>query len=160
MAAFEPVTAVLRAFEVLRIINERDRATVTEIHRSSGLPKPTILRMIENLIAAGYVARENDRPAYVATGKCLLLSNGFRVHDRLTAVAAPMLAAFRRKIGWPSDFGIFDGDAMVIAATSRDLGVLVLNRKIGTRTPLLLSALGRAYFAFCDDANASASSTG
>jgi IclR family transcriptional regulator, mhp operon transcriptional activator len=40
----------------------------------------------------------------------------------------------------------------VIAATSRDLGVLVLNRKIGTRTPLLLSALGRAYFAFCDDA--------
>ncbi len=47
MAAFEPVTAVLRAFEVLRIINERDRATVTEIHRSSGLPKPTILRMIE-----------------------------------------------------------------------------------------------------------------
>jgi IclR family mhp operon transcriptional activator len=63
-----------------------------------------------------------------------------------------MLAAFRRKIGWPPDFGIFDGDAMVIAATSRDLGVLVLNRKIGTRTPLLLSALGRAYFAFCDDA--------
>ena len=103
------------------------------------------------MIAAGYVARENDRPAYVATGKCLLLSNGFRVHDRLTAVAAPMLAAFRRKIGWPSDLGIFDGDAMVIAATSRDLGVLVLNRKIGTRTPLLLSALGRAYFAFCDD---------
>jgi IclR family mhp operon transcriptional activator len=152
MAAFEPVTSVLRAFEVLRIVNDRDQATVTEIHRLSGLPKPTILRMIETLIAAGYVVRENDRPAYVATGKCLLLSNGFRAHDRLTAVAAPMLAAFRRKIGWPSDIGIFDGDAMVIAATSRDLGVLVLNRKIGTRTPLLLSALGRAYFAFCDDA--------
>ena len=152
MAAFEPVTAVLRALEVLRLINERDQATVTEIHRLSGLPKPTILRMIETLIVAGYVARESDRPAYVATGKCLLLSNGFRAHDRLTAVAAPMLAAFRRKIGWPSDIGIFDGDAMVIAATSRDLGVLVLNRKIGTRTPLLLSALGRAYFAFCDDA--------
>jgi IclR family mhp operon transcriptional activator len=152
MTAFEPVTSVLRAFEVLRIINEQDRATVTEIHRLSALPKPTILRMIETLIAAGYVVRENDRPAYVATGKCLLLSNGFRAHDRLTAVAAPMLAAFRRKIGWPSDIGVFDGDAMVIAATSRDLGVLVLNRKIGTRTPLLLSALGRAYFAFCDDA--------
>jgi IclR family transcriptional regulator, mhp operon transcriptional activator len=151
MAAFEPVTAVLRAFEVLRLINENDRATVTEIHQQSGLPKPTILRMIETLIAAGYVVREGDRPAYAATGKCLLLSNGFRAHDRLTAMAAPMLGAFRRKIGWPSDIGIFDGDAMVIAATSRDLGVLVLNRKIGTRTPLLLSALGRAYFAFCDD---------
>jgi IclR family mhp operon transcriptional activator len=151
VAAFEPVTAVLRALEVLRLINERDQATVTEIHRLSGLPKPTILRMIETLIVAGYVARESDRPAYVATGKCLLLSSGFRAHDRLIAVAAPMLGAFRRKIGWPSDIGIFDGDAMVIAATSRDLGVLVLNRKVGTRTPLLLSALGRAYLAFCDD---------
>jgi IclR family mhp operon transcriptional activator len=151
MAAFDPVTSVLRAFEVLRIINERDQATVTEIHRLTGLPKPTILRMVETLIAAGYVAREADRPAYVATGKCLLLSNGFRARDRLTAVATPRLTAFRREIGWPSDIGIFDEDAMVIAATSRDLGVLVLNRKIGTRTPLLLSALGRAYLAFCDD---------
>ena len=70
MTAFEPVTSVLRAFEVLRIINERDQATVTEIHRVSGLPKPTILRMIETLIAAGYVVRENDRPAYVARLHC------------------------------------------------------------------------------------------
>ena len=117
--------------------------------------------MIETLIAAGYVVRENDRPAYVATGKVpAVASNGFRAHDRLTAVAAPMLAAFRRKIGWPSDIGIFDRRDGDLAATSRDLGVLVLNRKIGTRTPLLLSALGRAYFAFCDDAEASVSSGG
>ena len=51
MAAFEPVTAVLRALEVLRLINERDQATVTEIHRLSGLPKPTILRMIETPVS-------------------------------------------------------------------------------------------------------------
>ena len=107
--------------------------------------------MIETLMTAGFVARD-DRTAYTPTGTCLLLSNGLRVHARLTAVAARKLTAFRRKIGWPSDLGIFDGDAMVIAATSRDLGVLVLNRKVGARTPLLLSALGRAYLASCDDA--------
>ena len=151
MAAFEPVTAVLRALEVLRIINDRNQATVTEIHRLTRLPKPTILRMIETLINAGYVIREGERAIYAATGKCLLLSNGFRAHDRMTAAAAPLLAAFRKKIGWPSDIGIFDGDAMVIAATSRDLGVMTLNRKVGTRTPMLLSALGRAYLAFCGE---------
>ena len=38
MAAFEPVTALMRAFEVLRLTNQRDHASITEIHSSSGFP--------------------------------------------------------------------------------------------------------------------------
>jgi IclR family mhp operon transcriptional activator len=152
MPAFDPVTALVRGLEVLRLVNQLERASVTEIHRRSGIPKPTVLRMIESLMSAGYVAREEGRATYAATGRCLLLSAGLREHARLTGAAAPFLAAFRKKIGWPSDFGIFDGDAMVIAATSREFGVLSLNRKVGARTPLLLSALGRAYLAFCPEA--------
>jgi IclR family mhp operon transcriptional activator len=69
----------------------------------------------------------------------------------MTAKAAPILNAFRRKVGWPSDFAIFDGDAMVITVTNREFGTLSLNRKPGARAPLLLSALGRAYLAFCPE---------
>ncbi|WP_254020057.1 IclR family transcriptional regulator domain-containing protein [Mesorhizobium escarrei] len=149
MPAFDPVTAVLRALEVLRLVNQLDHASVAEIHRQTGIPKATVLRMVETLINAGYVAREDGAATYTATGKCLLLSNGLQVHARMTAKAAPILNVFRRKVGWPSDFGIFDGDAMVIAATNREFGTLSLNRKPGARAPMLLSALGRAYLAFC-----------
>jgi len=151
MPAFDPVTAVVRGIEVLRTINQLDRPSVTEIHRHTKIPKPTVLRMIETLMSAGYVARVDGTATYTATGRCLLLSNGLRAHARLTAVAGPLLAAFRKKVGWPSDIGIFDGDAMVIMATSREFGVLSFNRKVGARTPMLLSALGRAYVAFCTD---------
>lgn len=151
MPAFDPVTALTRGLEVLRQINQLERTTVTEIHKRTGYPKPTVLRMIETLISTGYVVRENGSATYVPTGKCLLLSNGLHAHAHMTAVAAPFLSAFRRKVGWPSDFGLFDGDAMVIAATNREFGVLSLNRKVGARTPMLLSALGLAYLSFCEE---------
>jgi IclR family mhp operon transcriptional activator len=151
MPAFEPVTAVVRALEVLRHINQLERTSVAEIHKQTGIPKATVLRMIETLISANYVARVDGSATYAATGKCLLLSSGLDTHARMTAKATPVLNAFRRKVGWPSDFAIFGGDAMVIAATSREFGALSLNRQPGARAPLLLSALGRAYLAFCND---------
>lgn len=152
MPAFDPVTALTRGLDVLRLTNQLEHASITEIHKRSGIPKATVLRMIETLISAGFVARVDGTATYTPTGRCLLLSNGLQAQARLAAVAGPRLNAFRKKIGWPSDLGIFDGDAMVIAATSREFGVLSLNRKVGARTPMLLSALGRAYFAACDDA--------
>jgi IclR family transcriptional regulator, mhp operon transcriptional activator len=151
MPVFDPVTAVLRAFEVLRLINQLEHASIAEIHRNTGYPKATVLRMVETLMSAGYVARVDGTTTYSPTGKCLLLGSGLRTHARMTAKATPILNTFRRKIGWPSDFGLFDDDAMVIAATSREFGVLSLNRKPGARAPLLLSALGRAYLAFCPE---------
>ena len=148
MTAFKPVTAVLRALDVLRILNELECASVAEIHRHTHMPKPTALRMVETLVDAGYVARVDGTTTYTPTGKCRLLSNGLHLQTRMTAKAAPILNTFRRKVGWPSDFAIFDGDAMVITATNREFGTLSLNRKPGARAPLLLSALGRAYLAF------------
>jgi IclR family transcriptional regulator, mhp operon transcriptional activator len=112
------------------------------------MPKPTALRMVETLVDTGYVAHLAGTTKYTPTGKCLLLSNGLNLQTRMTAKAAPILNAFRRKVGWPSDFALFDGDAMVITATNREFGTLSLNRKPGARAPLLLSALGRAYLAF------------
>jgi IclR family transcriptional regulator, mhp operon transcriptional activator len=148
MTAFKPVTAALRALDVLRVLNELERASVAEIHRHTSMPKPTALRMVETLVDAGYVARVDGTTTYTPTGKCLLLSNGVHLQTRMTAKAEPILNAFRRSVGWPSDFAVFDGDAMVITATNREFGTLSLNRKPGARAPLLRSALGRAYLAF------------
>jgi IclR family mhp operon transcriptional activator len=151
MPAFDPVTAVVRALEVLRLINQLEAASVATIHKSTGYPKATVLRMVETLVSAGYVTRIEGTTTYAPTGRCLLLASGLRTQASMTAKATPILNAFRRKIGWPSDFALFDGDAMVIAATSREFGVLSLNRRPGARAPLLLSALGRAYLAFCSE---------
>jgi IclR family mhp operon transcriptional activator len=131
-------------------------ATITRIHHETKLHKSTVLRMLETLIHAGYVAHLPGTSSYVATGKCLLLSNGLQRVNRLTQIATPIISSFRKSVGWPSDFALFDQDAMVIVATSREFGVMSLNRKVGDRVPVLGSSLGRAYLAFCSDSERNA----
>lgn len=150
MPSFDPVTAVTRALDILRVINQLGRATVIDIKKEIDMARPTIVRMIETLVHEGYVVRDPDRPVYSPSGKCLLLSNGFDRELRLRQVGAPFLAEFRRKNGWPYSLAYFDATAMVEVASTREIGVVgARDRLVGRRIPLRVSSLGRAYLAFC-----------
>lgn len=150
MPSYRPVIAVLRCLDVLAAVNRLSgRASLAEIHRMVGLDKATILRMLETLMHAGYVVREDETRLYLAAGKTLQLSAGYRAHSAVGAAVSPRLGAFRRRIGWPSDVAIRDGDAMIVVETSRDAGPIFVNRGPGYRAPLLATSLGLAYTAFC-----------
>ena len=45
-----------------------------ENHRRTGLDKATIVRMLESLVHAGFVVRDEQDRAYQITGKTLMLS--------------------------------------------------------------------------------------
>ncbi|MGE0239085.1 MAG: IclR family transcriptional regulator C-terminal domain-containing protein [Parvibaculaceae bacterium] len=151
MPSFEPVNAVVRALDILRLINECGPISIVELQKRSRLPKATVLRMVETLIAEAYVGRSGGA-LYAATGKCLLLSSGFDSKVSYVKAAEPVLAKLRDTIGWPSDFAIHDNDAMLILLASSELGVLTLSGQGAARAPLLRSALGRVYLAHLTDA--------
>jgi IclR family transcriptional regulator, mhp operon transcriptional activator len=149
MPSFSPVIALTRGLAVLRAVNEQRQATVRGIHVATGLDKATIVRMLETLEHEGYVMRATDQPVYMATGRTLLLCQGYDRHLWIGSVAEPVLGAFRQRIGWPSDVALCDRDAMVVVQTSRGQGPLSFNRRPGGyRAPVLLTSLGRAYLAF------------
>ncbi|QIG50694.1 helix-turn-helix domain-containing protein [Nordella sp. HKS 07] len=150
MPSFEPVNAVVRALDILRLINEFGPISVVDLQKRSGMPKATALRMVETLIAVGYVSRSAGA-LYAPTGKCLLLSSGFDIKAGYVKAAEPVLAKLRDTVGWPSDFAIYDNDAMLIVLTSSELGVLSLSGQGVARAPLLRSGLGRAYLAHLPD---------
>ncbi|MCR0980796.1 helix-turn-helix domain-containing protein [Roseomonas populi] len=152
MPSYEPVTALLRGLEVLRAVNRLDGATVKDIHHLTGLNQPAVVRMLETLIHAGLVIRQRDRAVYVPTGRTLELSAGYAAHREVGIAATPVMEALRRSVGWPSDVAVFDGDAMVVAHTSRVEGRLLFGRRPGYRAPILATSLGRAFLAFCGPA--------
>ncbi|SHJ58637.1 transcriptional regulator, IclR family [Roseomonas rosea] len=152
MPSYEPVTALLRGLDVLRAVNRLDGASVKDIHRLTGLNQPAVVRMLETLIHAGLVVRQRDQAVYVPTGRTLELSAGYAAHREVGIAATPVMEALRRSIGWPSDVGVFDGDAMVVAHTSRVEGRLLFGRRPGYRAPILATSLGRAFLAFCEPA--------
>jgi IclR family mhp operon transcriptional activator len=102
------------------------------------------------------VVRDDDTRLYHAAGKTLQLSAGYRAHSAVGAAVAPRLGDFRRRIGWPSDVAIRDGDAMIVVETSREAGPIFVNRGPGYRAPMLATSLGLAYAAFCGPAERAA----
>ncbi|MFC3124219.1 IclR family transcriptional regulator C-terminal domain-containing protein [Pseudoroseomonas globiformis] len=153
MPSYEPVTAVLRGLDVLRAVNRLSAATVREIHALTGLNQPTIVRMLETLIHAGFIRRHAQQPLYLPTGKTLELSGGYTLHREIGAAAIPVMSRLRQAVGWPSDVAVFDGDAMVVAHTSRGEGRFLFERRTGFRAPILATSLGRAFLAFCAPAD-------
>jgi IclR family mhp operon transcriptional activator len=149
MSSFNPVIAVQRAFEVLAVVNRHKNVSIHTIHQETGLHKATIIRMLDTLIHEGYIAK-TARSAYAPTGRTLLLSQGYDRASRVGEIAGPILAGFRRKIGWPSDISIYGDDNMIVVQTTRDQGPLYFNRKAGYRAPILVTSVGQAYLAFCN----------
>jgi IclR family mhp operon transcriptional activator len=151
MPSFEPVIALSRGLEVLRVLNAERQSTVGSLHKATGLNKATIVRMLETLEHEGYVMRDAERAVYLPTGRCLLLSHGYDQHLWIGGVAEPIMHEFRKQIGWPSDIAIFDRDAMIVAQTTREPGSMLFSRRPGFRFPLLSTSMGRAYLAYCTE---------
>lgn len=157
MPSFKPVIALARGLDVLRVVNQDRHATVGSIHKATGLDKATIVRMLETLEHEGYVMRDGERVSYAPTGRTLLLSHGYDQQRWVASIADPILQEVRDQVGWPVDIALFDRDAMIISQTAQDRGsVFFVRRRPGYRIPVLTTSLGRAYLAFCDEAERAA----
>lgn len=151
MASYKPVNAVLRAMKVLEAIAAEKRTTVNDLYKATGFPKPTLVRLLETFIHAGYVQAEGAPTSYSLTPRALFLASGFNSATHLRTVVGAILAEFQRGVSWPTDLAMFDRDAMVIVETNREPGVLSVNRQVGSRVTAVRTALGRAYLAHVPD---------
>lgn len=147
MASFRPVRSVQRALSVLRAISERGPVSVMEIVHECGLPQPTVVRIVETLVASGYVYRQSGKSTYKVSGTTLALSRGFDPHPRYVELTTPLIDKLHLNIGWPSNLTVFDGDAMVIVHGSRSLRSHSIPGRLRQRIPMLASSPGRVTLA-------------
>jgi IclR family mhp operon transcriptional activator len=113
-----------------------------DLARSTGLPQPTVIRILETLVEAGYVDRAPDGMRFRVTARTQTLSRGYDGQKRLVELAEPLLEELRAEIGWPSNLATFDRDAMVIAYTNRSAYGLSIPGRLGARIPLLATGVG------------------
>lgn len=151
MPSYEPVRAIQRGLAVLRAISEYGPVTIAELVSRCGFPQPTVVRVLETLVAEGYVYRQAGKSIYLVTGRTLALSRGFDTKSRLLEIAAPIVDQMHVKIGWPSNLAIFDRDAMVIVYSNRVSLGLSLPGRTGARIPLMATGVGLATLAFMSE---------
>lgn len=149
-----PREVLLRGLSVLEALNHRTVSSVEQLAHSTHLPKPTVVRMLNLLVGAGYVQRLPNRRGYVLDESVQTLSAGFRSHDLVVQLARPILSAFTATTRWPLSLATRERHTMRVRtgtlqespyATEGDM------RRLARRLPMLASALGRAYLAFCPD---------
>lgn len=147
MPSFEPVRAIIRGLQVLRVISEDGPLAALDIGKRVQLPQPTIVRILETLISAGYIYRLERSALYGVTARTLTLSKGFVATSRLVQLATPVIEELRTEIGWPSNLAIFEQGQMSIAYTNRSEHGMSISSRLGARIPVLVTGVGVAYLA-------------
>lgn len=146
------VQPVIRSLQILEALNGAGSSTLADLHDATGLPKPTLVRLLDTLIATGHVARLPRRGGYELTERVLRLSSGFRHADRVVEAARPFLTALTAEHRWPVALATFDRDAMLVRLSTRHESPFSTDPDfLNRRLPMLISALGRVYLAFCPD---------
>jgi IclR family mhp operon transcriptional activator len=145
-----PIRALNRGLDVLTALNRLERAAINTLANAVELPRTTTYRILETLRLAGYVERDAHDDCYRPTIMVRALSDGFDDEAMVAHIAKPHLAALCTQIVWPVAIATPSGATMMIReATDHQSPLALEHYGAGVRVPMLGSAAGRAYLAYC-----------
>jgi len=146
-----PIRAISRSIAVLQEINRAGDLSLMEIARRAKVPYPTACRIVQTLIHENLIEREPTRKHYRPTALVQSLSNGYRLENRLIAVARRHIVFLTRLHGWPVSLTTRVGLSMVIRDSTHALTSQTFNNyHPGYTLPILECAAGKAYLAYAD----------
>lgn len=136
--------AVLKAFD-----SEQTHLTLPQIVRMTGYDRAIARRLMLTLVHLGYVKQE-DR-TFSLTPRVLVLAAGFLQARQFGKTIEPIIRSFSTRISATISMGAIDGDHCVYLAhaSAKDAHVS-FGLTIGSKAPLLSSAVGRALLATYD----------
>jgi len=145
-----PIRALNRGLAVLTQLNQLQRASINTLALAVRLPRTTTYRILETLRAAGYVTRDRKDDCYLPTLMVCTLSAGYDREVMMEQRARPLLAELSRDILWPLTLSTPSGPSMLVRETTdRNCPLALEPIEVGARLPMLSTAAGRAYLAWC-----------
>lgn len=152
MPSYPPVQSVVRAFGILHELNQRHVTTVDHLHKATGLPKPTIVRLLETLIGEGFVTTDKRLGGYCVTSSVQALSAGYHGGPLVVEAGRAWCMELTHNHKWPAAIAVLDGASVAVRfSTIPDSPISPFHATLNMRLSLLKNGLGRAYLAFCPD---------
>jgi IclR family mhp operon transcriptional activator len=151
-STYREVRGLSRGLAVLRALNSLPGgiSNVSELARATGLHRTTVKRLLETLRAEGLVHHKDDGASYALGFEVRRLSEGYVASDWTDRIAAPAMHSHLRALSWPSDLATPDAGFMIVRESTHRASLLSQHRAtIGSRIPVLVSSLGRAWLAWC-----------
>lgn len=143
------VRSLERGLALLVAMNRCKLSSVAGLARETGLPRPTVYRLLETLEQAGYVTRGCPPDRYCLSHKVRGLCDGFAEDEWISRFARPLMRQFTSNLVWPVVLMTFDEGRMLVRETTHELSPLSIDHgMVGRRLPMLRTAAGRCYLAF------------
>jgi IclR family acetate operon transcriptional repressor len=139
------VQSIGRAFALLELMADQGGgATLSQLSAGSGLPLPTIHRLVRTLVDIGYVAQEPSRQ-YVLAPKLVRL--GESASGMLHVWARPELVKLVDELGESANLAMLDGDQIVYVVQEQSRHSMRMFTEVGRRVLPHCTAVGKALLA-------------
>ncbi|HET7306184.1 MAG TPA: IclR family transcriptional regulator [Segeticoccus sp.] len=139
------VQSVERAFTLLETMAEHGgRMGLSQLAAQSGLPLPTIHRLVRTLVDLGYLWQDTTRQ-YALGPRLIRL--GDRASGMLTVFARPHLQNLVDEVGESANLAMLDGDQIVYVAQAQSQHSMRMFTEVGRRVLPHCTAVGKAIMA-------------
>jgi DNA-binding IclR family transcriptional regulator len=145
-------STVARVFHALELLAARPR-TPSELARDLGIDRSSALRLLRQLVATGYVTRDEVDQRYRCVGsRFMSFVTSAPDHADLSDLVDPVLREFRLRYGEASLLAVPARGTMVYAVFFPSKQLLGVRERLGATRPMHCSAVGKAYLSRLDDA--------
>jgi IclR family mhp operon transcriptional activator len=137
---------------VLQALQMRPDAALQDLFDVTKIPKPSLLRILNTLEKLGLITRRLADGRYRVASVIGRIGHKPDRYDHVAEMAAPVLNELCARVSWPSDLLVPAGDHLEVRETSRARSPFTVPYfGIYHSVDWLMSAVGRAYLAYCPE---------
>lgn len=139
-------TPALRLLHLLETIAKRDRyVTLPDLVEDTGIPKPTVHRMLQQLESSGMLQREGDTRHYGTGLRLRRLAENVLLNSTLHGGRHTVLSQLAAEIGESCNITALSGDQVLYLDRVETTAPLRFYLHPGSRVPVHCSASGKLF---------------
>ena len=141
-------TPTIRLFALLEVVATKDQPySLQALVQETGLPKPTLHRMLQQLEAAGLLQREDDGRHYGTGRRLRRLAENLLLNDTRHGARHAVLRHLVDEVGESCNITALSGDEVIYLDRVETAAPLRFYLQPGSRVPAHCSASGKIFLA-------------
>lgn len=142
------VQSVERAMSLLELLGQEEEGLrLTDLSTRSGLSPSTAHRLLTTLQKRRFVEFDRSHGLWHVGRQCFTVGSNFVRHRNFVAIAMPFLRDLRDKTRETANIGIIEDGELVTLAQVESREIMRATSRVGGRSPVHATAMGKAILA-------------
>lgn len=143
------VKSLRKALAILNVVVDAEHPlTVADVAINAGIPRPTAYRLVQTLLAAGYLTQDSLDGRLSIGFAVLPLASSLLDRNRMRIEALPHLDTLAKQTGERANLGILHRDCVLYIGGVEKPALPTIYSRFGKRAPAHCSSLGKAILAY------------